>query len=136
MKKYKLGLLFGTFDPLHFGHVRLLKRAKDLCEKIFVCIDSDDLIREAKKREPFASYEDRVEDVKGIKYVDYTGMESDTLTKAVWIKKIKPDVLIKGDDWKGKGWSGENLGVPVVYLPHTQEINSTYLRNNINDKKL
>ncbi len=53
--------------------------------------------------------------------------ESDKNNKLYWIKKLKPDVLIKGDNWKGKSWNGEGLGVKVVYLKHLKGIHSSDL---------
>ncbi len=129
--KYKTALLFGTFDPIHFGHIRLFERAYKIAEKIIVAVDSDDLIREVKKRKPFFPYRQRVKDVLSIIYVDKAVMESKEFTKKYWIDKLRPDVLIKGDDWKGKNWPGENLGVPVIYFPYTKEINSTQIRNGV-----
>ena len=131
MKKYKLGLLFGTFDPLHFGHIRLMRRSKAVCEKIVVLLDSDDLIRSIKGREPYSTFEHRMEDILAIKYVDFIRIESVEMTKEYWIEMLQPDILIKGDNWKGKHWSGEGLGVPVLYLPSTADISSTKIRKMI-----
>ena len=126
--KYKRALLFGTFDPLHFGHIMLFERASKIAKEVVVAVDSDGLIRQVKKREPFRKFERRVKDVESIKYVTNVVMESKIQTKKWLIDLVKPDILIKGDDWKGKNWSGEGLGVPVKYFPYTKEINSTQLR--------
>lgn len=128
LKPYNAAMLFGTFDPLHYGHIRLIKRAKKLADFVIVATDSDDLIRDAKQREPFSCLEDRIDDLTQIKGADLVVVESHEHNKKYWIDFLKPDVLIKGDDWKGKGWSGEGLGVEVVYLPHTEGVNSTMLR--------
>ena len=126
--KYKKALLFGTWDPIHFGHIMLFRRAKKIADKVIVAIDSDELIKDVKKRKPFFSFMRRMEDVLAIRYVDSIVMESKELNKKHWIKVLKPDILIKGDDWKGKKWSGEGLGVKVKYFPYTKEINSTKIR--------
>jgi glycerol-3-phosphate cytidylyltransferase len=130
--KYKLGMLFGSWDILHAGHIRLFKRAKDLCEEIVVCVDTDELIKKVKCKEPFSPLANRIEDLWGIRYIDKIDIEGD---KKDLIKRHRPDVLIKGDDWKGKKWSGEGLGVKVLYLPHTKNIHSTDLRNGLGISK-
>lgn len=128
MKKYKRGLLFGTFSPIHEAHISLIRRAKDICDKVYLVMDSDAYIRKFKAREPFTTLKERKLNLEMLGEV--AGTESDRQNKKYWINKIKPDVLIKGDDWKGKGWNGENLGVKVVYLKHIKGIHSSTWHGN------
>jgi len=123
--EYKCGMLFGSFDPLHAGHVRLICRAIELCEEIVVIVDDDEIIRKVKHREPLFPLNERRWDLYAIKGVEYVEVESIETPKRIWVKMYKPDILIKGDDWKGKAWDGADLGVPVLYLPYTQGITST-----------
>jgi len=123
MKKYKSGMLFGTFHPLHDGHISLIRRAYELCDKLYVMVDSNDLIRK-KGREPILPVNERVANLGALKGVEFVGVESYEFPKVYWVNLLKPDVLIKGDDWVGRGWDGERL-CKTIYLPHTQGIHST-----------
>jgi len=125
MKKYRCGLLFGSFDPLHYGHIRLIRKARELCCAVYVCIDSDDLIRDTKHREPMSGEIARAKDMRDIKGVLQVGVKSEKANKKFWIRHFRPDVLIKGSDWIGKDWGGEGLGVEVKYVPYTKGISST-----------
>lgn len=130
MKQYKSALLFGTFDPLHYGHIQLIKNALKLCETLYICIDSNELIR-LKGREPSLSIIERKENMAMFKGVSFVGVESLAFPKKYWIDLLKPEVLIKGDDWVGKNWSGEKL-LKTIYIPHTKGIHSSDIwRGNI-----
>lgn len=121
MKQYKSGLLFGTFDPFHYGHLSLIRRARELCDKLYICIDSNDLIR-SKGREPVVNIKDKLDDMSIL--ADYVGVESYQFPKKYYIDLLKPEVLIKGDDWVGKNWEGEQY-CKTIYIPHTKGIHST-----------
>jgi glycerol-3-phosphate cytidylyltransferase len=125
MKRFERVLLFGSFDPLHFGHIRLIRRAAELAESVIVATDSDELIRAVKGREPVTTLEERTTDLMQVRGVDRVVVESESEDKRHWIDAIRPNALIKGDDWKGKGWPGEGLGIEVLYLPHTPGVSST-----------
>ena len=142
MKKYRCGLLFGSFDPLHSGHIRLIAAALSLCETIDIVIDSDELIEKEKYRRPLRPAPQRKVDIEALTEINpnirFAGfevspnheraeedIESMLFTKEHVVEEGEYSVLIKGDDWKGKGWDGENLGVPVLYLPYTKGISST-----------
>jgi len=126
-----IGITFGAFDPLHYGHIKLIKRAKDRCDQLVVCVSTDDYIKTIKKRTSFMNEKKRAEMVFSIKYVDTVDFQT-VKGKKPLIKKYKPDVIFVGDDWNRKTFSGEGLGVPVVYLKHTKKINSTKIREIIN----
>lgn len=130
-KEYKRALVFGAYDPLHFGHIRLLKKASEIAEEVYACTESDAIIRTDKKREPFTSENERVADLKGIKYLSGVGIRTDNQNRDYWAKEFKADVLVLGSDWKGKKWAGEEIGLPIVYFPYTNKISSTYIRNGM-----
>ncbi|MCD9188071.1 MAG: D-glycero-beta-D-manno-heptose 1-phosphate adenylyltransferase [Pyrinomonadaceae bacterium] len=100
----------GCFDILHPGHLDLLKRAKELGDKLIVGINSDDSIKKIKGFErPFINQNDRKELLMGLKSVDEVYI-FDELTPQNLIEEIKPDVLVKGGDWK----VGEIIGADFV----------------------
>ena len=127
--KYKSALLFMTADPLHYGHIRLIKRASKIAEKVYAITESDKTILNNKKRKAFTTEEERVNDLKGIKYLSGVGMRTHYCNRRYWARFFKADVLVLGSDWKKKKWAGRKLGIPIVYFPRTKNISSTLLRN-------
>ena len=119
------GITFGAFDPLHYGHTRLFSRAKKMCDELVVSIAGDDYIRNVKKREPCVPLEGRMELMGELKMVDIVDCHT---KKKPLIEKYKPDLIFVGDDWTPKTFTGEGLGVKVIYLPYTSGISSTQIR--------
>lgn len=126
---YKRCIVFGAYNPVHYGHIRLLKGAKKLCNKVYAITESDDILRSEKGIEPFVTQAQRVQDLEGIKYVTKAYCRTKKKDRLYWIKKLKPDVLILGSDYKNKDWIGKTYGIKIVYLPRTKDISSTLLRN-------
>jgi glycerol-3-phosphate cytidylyltransferase len=128
-KKYKVGITFGAFDPLHFGHIKLFERAKKQCARLIVCVsDSEDIMRRKGHSQRF-NLKERWGAVEAIKYVDCVTYQDRKQTKGRLVKIFKPDVIFVGSDHVGN-FEGEGLGVPVVYLPHTDGVSSTELTKN------
>ena len=125
--KYKRGITFGAFDPVHIGHINLFRNAKAQCDTLIVCVSTADYIRNHKgrfERFPFVS---RLSAVGAIKYVDVVDMQSPHFGKAEAIAKHQADVIFVGSDWTSQTFTGEGLGIPVIYLPRTEGISSTQL---------
>ena len=137
-KKIILGYTTGVFDLFHVGHVRLLKKAKSLCDKLIVGVSSDKLVKKYKNKYPIISQKERIEVVKSNKYVDYV-VSQNTLDKFISWKKLKYDLVFVGDDWfattkwKQLDKKFNDLGVRIIYLPYTKGTSSTKI-NNILDK--
>jgi D-sedoheptulose 7-phosphate isomerase len=90
----------GCFDIIHPGHIDLLERARELGTKLIVGINSDSSVRAIKgEPRPFLSQDDRAEILKGLRFVDEVRI-FDEPTPEKLIEEIKPDVLVKGGDWK------------------------------------
>lgn len=138
IKKADVGLTFGAFEHFHHGHVNLLKNAKKMCKKLIVCVSNDEYIETKKGHTPLLDYKKRQVVVSAIRYVDTVDRQSLKFSKKDAIKKYRPDVLFVGDDWTPETYGGEGLGVPVIYLPHTEEVSSTLIRlgiKNLKEKK-
>jgi len=131
MKRYKKGVAFGVFDLFHIGHLNLLKRAKEQCEFLVVGVSSDEYCQQIKGKTPVVPFLDRLQIVQAIEYVDWATIQADWRPKKKTVETFRPDVIFVGTDHKGKQWDGAKLGIPVVYLPYTEDISTTILREKL-----
>lgn len=131
-KKRKIVITYGTFDMFHIGHLNLLKRAKKLGDYLIVGVSTDEF-NKIKGKKTVIPYKHRVEIVKAIKYVDLVIPEHSWEQKVEDIKKYKVDILVMGDDWKGK-FDYLKKYCEVIYLPRTKGISTTYLKKYLSHK--
>ena len=97
-KKITVGLAHGVFDILHIGHIEYFKKAKSICDKLVVSVTIDKFVNKGDKRPAF-SIKDRVKMLKSIKYIDEVVISYQPTAVNI-IKKIKPNLYIKGKDYK------------------------------------
>lgn len=133
MKKYKIGYTTGVFDMFHIGHLNILRRAKEQCDRLIVGVSTDEVVQEYKHHLPVIPFENRKAIVEACRYVDEVVPQVSMDKFAAWIE-LKFDVMFHGSEWKGTDLYNEyehkfgEVGVKIVYLPHTDGISSTMLR--------
>ncbi len=129
-------LTFGTFDLFHYGHLKILQRAKSLGDHLTVAVSTDEACGVGTKN-CIIPYSQRSAIVSGIKYVDAVvphyqwgntsrGIEE----KATIVKRLSISILVMGDDWEGKLDEIQNL-CHIIYLPRTKGVSSTQIKKNI-----
>lgn len=130
-----IGYTAGVFDLFHVGHLNLLKNAKGMCDKLIVGVTTDELVTYKGKR-ALIPYEDRVEIVRGVKYVDAVVPQYD-MDKLAMCKKLGAAILFVGDDWYGtdkwKHYEEEftKEDVKIIYFPYTKGISSTLITSTL-----
>lgn len=120
-------ITYGTFDTLHYGHIRLLKRARALGSHLTVALSTDEF-NLSKGKEAKFSWEQRKLDLEGVRYVDDIIPESDWEQKVTDVTTRKIDIFTIGDDWEGK-FDFLKEHCDVVYLGRTLNISSTMIRD-------
>ena len=126
-------ITFGTFDLLHYGHIRILERSKNFNNEnntLIVGISSDKFSYEKKKKYPTYNDYQRKKILESIKYVDEVFLEESFEKKREYILKYNADILIMGSDWKDK-FDEFNDICKVVYLDRTENISTTEIINKI-----
>lgn len=124
-----IGYTTGVFDLFHRGHLNLLKNAKGMCDKLIVGVTVDELVS-YKGKHAIIPYEDRIEIVRSIKYVDAAVPQYD-MDKLNACKKLGASFLFVGDDWYGtEKWSEyekqfAEAGIKIIYFPYTKGVSST-----------
>ena len=123
-------MTFGTFDLFHFGHLKILQRARDLGDELIVGVSSDELNLSKKQRYPTFSQDHRMAIVSEIKGVTRVFAEESLELKRQYIVEHRANVLVMGDDWKGKF---DELGdvCEVVYLERTPQLSTTEYKHII-----
>ena len=120
----------GTFDLLHYGHINLLRRAKELGDHLIVALSTDEFNWKEKKKKSYFSYEKRKALLESIRYVDLVIPEENWDQKRSDVKEYHIDTFVMGDDWKGKFDSLSDI-CEVVYLPRTPEISTTKIKSDL-----
>ena len=134
-----VGYTAGVYDLFHVGHLNVIKNAKQLCDKLIVGVSTDELVQAYKNKTPVIPFEERKAIVGAIRYVDEVIPQTDVdvAGKVRVALENHIDVMFVGDDWKGtEKWNKieeelAKVGIRLVYLPHTDGISSTLLREKL-----
>lgn len=133
MAKYKYGYTAGSFDCLHVGHLRLLKKAKEHCEFLIVAVSTDKLIEEHKGIKPVVPFLERTELVRGLHCVDAVVFQERLLHIYDIIKFIENrGMVFLGDDWKDREevkWLKEHK--LITFFPYTKDVSSSEIKERI-----
>lgn len=123
-------ITYGTFDLLHYGHINLLKRAKQLGDYLIVGVSTNEF-NEIKGKRCYFPFIERKKLVESIRYVDLVIPEMSWEQKINDIKEYKIDTFVIGDDWEGKFDFLKDY-CEVIYLPRTPEISTTKIKKDFN----
>ena len=123
-------ITYGTYDLLHYGHVKLLQRAKALGDYLIVALSTDEFNSKEKNKITYFSYEERKRLLEAIRYVDLVIPEQNWEQKISDVKEFKVDTFVMGDDWKGKFDFLKDY-CEVVYLERTPEISTTKIKKDL-----
>ncbi|MFA0038822.1 adenylyltransferase/cytidyltransferase family protein [Vibrio sp. 10N.261.52.A1] len=129
-----IGYTTGVFDMFHIGHLNLLRRAKLECDYLIVGVTTDELSASHKGKNPIISFDERMEIVNAIEFVDEVVPQINYDKFEAW-EKIKFNKMFVGDDWKGTSkWKNieerfKPKNVEIVYFQYTSKTSSTKLRS-------
>ena len=124
-------ITYGTFDLLHYGHIELLRRAKELGDYLIVAVSTDEFNWNEKGKKCYFSYEKRKKMLEAVRYVDLVIPETCWDQKRTDVKKYFVNTFVMGDDWTGKFDFLKEEGCDVVYLPRTPEISTTQIKHEL-----
>ena len=119
-------ITYGTFDTLHHGHIRLLRRARALGDYLIVGLSTDEF-NAGKDKTALFSYEERKHDLEALRYVDLVIPEKHWEQKTDDVRLFQIDVFTMGDDWTGK-FDFLKTQCEVTYFDRTPSISSNQIR--------
>lgn len=130
-----IGYTTGVFDLFHIGHLMMLKNAKAMCDKLVVGVTVDELVA-YKHKKAVIPFEERIEIVRSIEYVDVAIPQTSMNKFDAW-EKLKFDIMFVGDDWYGtEKWKEyerqfDEVGVKIMYFPYTKGTSSTLINETL-----
>ena len=124
-------ITYGTFDLLHYGHINLLKRAKEEGDYLIVALSTDEF-NEIKGKKSYFKYEVRKKLLEAIRYVDLVIPERTWEQKIEDVREFRVDAFVMGDDWDGK-FDNLKEWCEVKYLSRTPEISTTKIKNDLGE---
>ena len=124
-------ITYGTFDLLHYGHINLLKRAKEKGDYLVVALSTDEFNWNEKQKKCYFTYEQRKALLESIRYVDLVIPEENWEQKRTDIHEYHIDTFVMGNDWEGEFDFLKEEGCEVVYLPRPPEISTTKIKKDL-----
>ena len=123
-------ITYGTFDLLHYGHINLLRRAKQQGDYLIVALSTDEFNWNEKRKKCYFSYEQRKALLEAIRYVDLVIPEENWEQKITDVKEFRVDTFVMGDDWEGRFDFLKDY-CEVVYLPRTPVISTIRIKQEL-----
>ena len=123
-------ITYGTYELLHYGHINLLSRAKNLGDYLIVALSTDEFNEIEKNKKCYFKYEERKKLLEALRVVDLVIPEKSWEQKRDDIQLYQVDVFVIGDDWTGK-FDFLNDCCEVVYLPRTKTISSSKIKSDL-----
>tara|TARA_Y100001954_G_scaffold230317_1_gene277698 strand:+ start:389 stop:787 length:399 start_codon:yes stop_codon:yes gene_type:complete len=125
------GFVAGNFDVIHPGYIKMFKECKNNCDEFTLFLHSDPSIERPNKLKPILSLNERVEILSSIKYIDQ--IKSYTFESELYnlIKNGNFSVRFLGDDYKNKGFTGDDIKIPIHYLNRNHGWSTTKFKNLI-----
>lgn len=124
-------ITYGTFDLLHYGHINLLRRAKEQGDYLIVALSTDEFNWDEKRKRCYFPYEVRKQLLEAVRYVDLVIPEESWDQKKNDVREYHVDIFVMGDDWQGKFDYLEGEGCRVMYLPRTPEVSTTKIKEEL-----
>jgi choline-phosphate cytidylyltransferase/glycerol-3-phosphate cytidylyltransferase len=125
-------LTYGTFDLLHYGHIRLLKRARELGDYLVVAVSTDEFNR-GKNKKSYHSYNTRKEMLEAIRYVDLVIPEESWEQKIDDVLTYKIDTVVMGGDWMGSDrFEFLKDYCELTFLDRTEGISTSQIKGELN----
>lgn len=123
-------ITYGTYDLLHYGHINLLKRAKELGDYLIVALSTDEFNLKEKNKKSYFPYKIRKQMLESIKYVDLVIPEKGWKQKISDIKKYKVSCFVMGSDWTNK-FDFLKKYCDVVYLKRTRGVSTRKIKKDL-----
>lgn len=123
-------ITYGTFDLLHYGHINLLRRARQQGDYLIVALSTDEFNWNSKQKKCFFDYNKRKHLLEAVRYVDLVIPENCWEQKVDDVKLYHVDTFVMGDDWQGK-FDFLKEQCDVVYLPRTPEISTSQIKSEL-----
>ena len=132
----KTVIVNGTFDILHPGHISMLNTARSLGDYLIVCIDTDRRVKELKgDSRPINDQNVRkimLSNLKAVDIVEFFDSQEDLINL---IKLYKPDIMVKGSDWKGKSIVAQEHVKNVIFYDRSNDYSTTKTIQDIFDRR-
>jgi len=122
-------ITYGTYDLLHYGHIELLRRAREMGDYLIVALSTDEF-NKLKKKKSYYDYEQRKMMLESIRYVDLVIPENNWEQKKTDVSKFEVDTFVMGHDWEGE-FDFLKDQCEVVYVKRTEGISTTQIKKEL-----
>ena len=122
-------ITYGTYDLLHYGHIELLRRAKQYGDYLIVALSTDEF-NKLKNKKSYYNFEQRKMMLESIRYVDLVIPENNWEQKVDDVKTFKVDTFLMGHDWEGE-FDFLKDECEVIYLKRTEGISTTQIKKEL-----
>ncbi|MCU5746917.1 glycerol-3-phosphate cytidylyltransferase [Staphylococcus sp. SQ8-PEA] len=122
-------ITYGTYDLLHYGHIELLRRAREMGDYLIVALSTDEFNR-IKNKKSYYNFEQRKMMLESIRYVDLVIPENGWGQKEKDVDRYEVDTFVMGHDWEGE-FDFLKDKCDVIYLKRTEGISTTQIKKEL-----